>query len=897
MLLALTLITCSGCGGCRRQEPDDEAKQETKSEEKKEADEVDPFEFQELVVQPSHPRKDAITLQYVKPGHWVTANKPIRSNESDFQGILESDCVKSVGSIPIPTENTDSHLIGMRSVPLAKGQWRDNEVNFYIPRQSGEDSGVRLRHRLRSKSGRRVLLDEEQPVITLKAYQYLLLVLTDNPNDYGFLQTSNAVAQEGNPLYSEDDLTYYQVAVPQIDNRVPVPSQALAWTSIAYVFWDRPDYTRLNPDQEKALIDWIHFGGQLIISGPGSVDALRGSFLEPYLPVTSSGARELQASDLEELNANWSIAAKGNAAESRRLELPEGIPMVGAKMALTEGSQFMEGTGELVAERQVGRGRIAVTAFSIDDRALLRWKSFDGFLNGCILRRPARKFGENSFGEIGFSLANYQGSTTDPKFSTTLRYLSRDLGNLSDTANQGRMAVGSGRSAEGKSDRADANDALNGDAERYGWFFGGYSDSAESGVAGWNDQSGISRGARQILRDSAGITPPTSKFVRNVLLIYLALLVPINWTLFRLMRRVEWAWIAVPVIAIGGALIVVRMAALDIGFVRSRTEVSLLEIHHGYSRGHLTRYTALYSSLSTGYEFQFDDLSSQSQPFATGGNVRMASGQALRDVRFVRDRGVRLTDLQVDSASVRMVHSEQMLDLGGSFRLIDSNGQVAIENGTEIPLRDAGLVRRDESGQLWGCWLGEVSPRSSAMRVVWTKLQGNRPALPNWNESVVTASDDKRASAFLERWDQDADGKLTFAELSSAEALLEMARQVDARRGAARNLNRDGADDEVLDRNELVFCCRAMREGEISLGNLLDMVTGQLALRRGEIRLIGWADRSMPQLTIKPDASQSVEKTLVVVHLESGEMGDTERDANSWYDFNAPLSREEFDAE
>ena len=103
-LLTLTMIASSGCGGCRRQNDEKTTSQETKSEQEKE-EEPEPFEFQELVVQPSHPRKDSITLQYVKPGHWITANKPIRSNDADFQGILESDCVQGIGNNPIPTEN------------------------------------------------------------------------------------------------------------------------------------------------------------------------------------------------------------------------------------------------------------------------------------------------------------------------------------------------------------------------------------------------------------------------------------------------------------------------------------------------------------------------------------------------------------------------------------------------------------------------------------------------------------------------------------------------------------------------------------------------------------------------------------------------------------------------
>ena len=102
----------------------------------------------------------------------------------------------------------------------------------------------------------------------------------------------------------------------------------------------------------------------------------------------------------------------------------------------------------------------------------------------------------------------------------------------------------------------------------------------------------------------------------KVVAIYLFVLVPVNWCFFRVLGRTEWAWAAVPVVAVVCAVVVVRLAELNIGFARSRTEIGVLEMQGGFSRGHLTRYTALYSSLSSSYELSFDDESALAQPFA-----------------------------------------------------------------------------------------------------------------------------------------------------------------------------------------------------------------------------------------------------------------------------------------
>src|SRR5690606_1118314 len=129
----------------------------------------------------------------------------------------------------------------------------------------------------------------------------------------------------------------------------------------------------------------------------------------------------------------------------------------------------------------------------------------------------------------------------------------------------------------------------------------GYRAAAQSGVGGWNDVSGAADAVRRSLKEAAGISVPKRDFVLRILAVYLVVLVPVNWAFFRLIGRVEWAWIAAPLIAIGGALAVVRLAQLDIGFARSRTEVAVLELQPNHQRGHLTRFTALYTSLSTNY--------------------------------------------------------------------------------------------------------------------------------------------------------------------------------------------------------------------------------------------------------------------------------------------------------
>ena len=159
---------------------------------------------------------------------------------------------------------------------------------------------------------------------------------------------------------------------------------------------------------------------------------------------------------------------------------------------------------------------------------------------------------------------------------------------------------------------------------------GGYGYDRLGGVAGWNDFSDCSRVAHQGLTQAAGIEVPNRQFVFWTLGLYLLVLVPANWALFRALGRVEWAWLAVPVIALTGTWFVVRMAQLDIGFARSRSEIAVLETQPGYRRAHLTRYIGLYTSLSTRYTLSFANDSALSLPLATAVDAARRRRERLR---------------------------------------------------------------------------------------------------------------------------------------------------------------------------------------------------------------------------------------------------------------------------
>lgn len=199
-----------------------------------------------------------------------------------------------------------------------------------------------------------------------------------------------------------------------------------------------------------ALLDWLHWGGQLIISGPETLDTLGTSFLAEYLPAASGGNRDLAEPDLAEINRHWTLPFRGR--EGRRLAPTTTWSAV--RLKLHPEGEYVATTGGLLAERTIGRGRIVLSAFKLSSRELVAWPGFDGFFNGCLLRRPARRFGgapEEFFVHWADARAATPGGSTPGQFDTERLCGLRDSARRGPPGRRLRRAGSDGRRAPGRS--------------------------------------------------------------------------------------------------------------------------------------------------------------------------------------------------------------------------------------------------------------------------------------------------------------------------------------------------------------------------------------------------------------------------------------------------------------
>jgi hypothetical protein len=705
LLLLFGAIAFGTLRGCFYLDPQEAAKREEERKKKeKEKEEKQDFKISYPVLQPAEPET---AIQYAKPGHWATASQKMQANYRDFVGDSRV-AVVNAKQVPYPVTNTPFVLRANRPVLLTKGRPKSTESTFFVPQT---DDPIHVAVELEERGLGIPLAPLRTQITEMPSYQYHFAVLAKESSRYAYLKSLDSVSVPygGETEYDEiEKILHYRVAITDVRKSIPLSDNPLTWTSIAYIVWDEIDPQLFSPEQERALVDWIHWGGQLIISGPDSLDLLKGSFLEDYLPATGAGPRTIAADDpaLAELNDGWMISTKIRPGKPLRPEKPWSA----IQLDIHPTARALPQTGNLLVERQVGRGRIVVTAMQLSERELINWRSgFESLFNACLLRRPRREYRPGALGPVTLAWADaeLQGRRLDARLTTNVRHFARDLG--VDTSYR----------------RVDVPDEYSPNE-----VFSQYQSppGAEGGIGAWNDFSATASAAREALREAAGVEVPNASFVVLCLAVYLVVLVPLNWLIFQTLGRIEWAWIAAPFIAVIGTFVVVNQAQLDIGFVRAQTEIGLLEQQPEHPRAHLSRYTALYTSLSTTYDLEFGNLTTLAAPFPAKSGYERISGQGLTGVDFRRYDNVRLAGLPISSNSTGMVHSEQMMTLDGAIRLGTSaaRGGNQVENRTKFALASACVIKR--TGQkLQGMWIGPMLAGQSAAFSLGT-LDATQPA-------------------------------------------------------------------------------------------------------------------------------------------------------------------------
>ena len=900
----------TGCKGCFKDEANNKPKEEKEEKAKQNFEyqtpvtlpgyyPIDPEERKKLEEEAKDDDKKrtllnrmdpAIRFNRTKLGHWISVDFLAIANNFNTDGYLESTSFYQ--QKPHLIEGTDYSVQTSRPVNLVKEDWKKLETSVFLPRKEGSARTNSIRYML-NNGGSLAAITLIQLHSLLEDYQFHIVLLSSRPDSLKYLSFMDCVTLPSGSATMGDQPVFYSIVPTAKDKPIPLPGQSLNWTTIAYLIWDDLDPDDLSQQQKTALVDWLHFGGQIIFSGPDCLDRLQSSFLSDYLPGQFEESIVLTKDDIGELNENWSIESKTNAADKLNLVIQENSPLPAIRFKPHVDADFIEGTSGLALERRIGRGRVVATAFSINNPQMKSWRSFSSFIHNALLRKPHRLFAETNLGTTSFKYLEDKTSIYDPLTGSTLRFLSRDLAANAETAKhkhfeattsdyanatlavQAEMAgMDQINGARGEYTLPGSNSSRNEDDFLH---YGGFQSYRQSGVAGWNDDSGIASAARETLKKAARITPPSASFVMKMLGLYLLVLVPINWLLFRLIGKVEWAWIAAPIIALVGAFMVVRYASLDIGFVRSVTHVGVLELHGDFERGHMTDYSALYTSLTTPYSVELDNLSGQSLPFANVAPQEFKRGEIRKKVELSRTTTTDLQNFLIRSNSTGLLHTEMMLDVGGAFRLKGDESLYEVENGSQISVNSAGVLRRN-GNDIEFAWIGDFEAGDS-VKLDFKPLQGEVSS--GWSSVEALVGNWTVAESVWDGLELSSNETVELEKLASIPELVP---------------NWDAFSEILTDKmnaNSKAKVSKSMLAGAISnvagsndsLAGVFDCVTSNLKLGPGEVRMIGYTDQQMDQSKYKPAATQSSHNLLIVVHLRHADLPACRADKNAISDF------------
>jgi hypothetical protein len=682
-----------------------------------------PFEFFRSQVAPFD------ILPYVKPNHWFTLTFEMRANDDNYDGILQTEAVKLVG---MPHE-----VYFRRDGRLIKEQRARRAVQMMVPDPNGTIP-KQFEVELIRAGALRPDATWQAALSTLPPHQMLLLILSKESTSKFAAWSKMAAVLPGSAERDGGDLEklrYYRLVLPIEPDSVSLSSHPLTWTTMSHVVWDNYPPDLLSVSQQQAMLDWLHWGGQIILCGGAgqSFSVLRDSFLGPYLPGDATGETvPLSEDGLKPLSQSYPPPYYASVVESqsepvaapverksgprrgaRVYRAPAAIrpgpkrpvyltvlkPKAGAQsIPLGEASPHV-----LAVEGRVGRGRITMLALNPNEEALLAWPGLDTLIRRVVLRRPEETLGEWTGAESAIPNSPARGRLLSQDLSwyrITSRDLAATVGDLSAKA-AAKTKNAPTTKAAAKTNVVDTAEELAAENDLHQF----------PSVADWRDNATLPRLSRDLLEEASGITIPSSHFVLKVILAYLLAVVPLNWLICRfVLNKREWAWIVVPLVALGFAIGVERVAAHDMGYDTAADEIDLLELHGDYHRGHLTRLVSLYTTGRSSFSVSYEDPTALALPLDNGRSIR---GEDISSSVWQSSPVPALLNFTVQPRSLAMFRAEQMLTLGGAVRLQVEGSERQVKNESGLELRDAVLIESTGQGKRRNRLLGTIKPATS----------------------------------------------------------------------------------------------------------------------------------------------------------------------------------------
>jgi len=213
---------------------------------------------------------------------------------------------------------------------------------------------------------------------------------------------------------------------------------------------------------------------------------------------------------------------------------------------------------------------------------------------------------------------------------------------------------------------------------------------------------------------------PSTGVVLAFLLFYVLVIGPINYLVLRRMRRLEWAWLSVPLVVL---VFSCGLYAVGVGLRSGQSQISqaaIVQGAEGQTRAFATGFVGLFSPRRAAYTVGFP-----AQTLVGGAPVRFAQSNQF-DAVVADEAGVRSIRVLADVVSVSTFVAEQMVDLPVAIQsslTSDAAGlRGEVRNTGTGALDDVLIVRGDSFARL-----GALAPGAS-QQVQASNVQPGFPA-------------------------------------------------------------------------------------------------------------------------------------------------------------------------
>ncbi|SEM27121.1 hypothetical protein SAMN04487786_1561 [Paenisporosarcina quisquiliarum] len=189
-----------------------------------------------------------------------------------------------------------------------------------------------------------------------------------------------------------------------------LPEEAVAWEMADYIIIDEFVIADLTEQQQQALIDYVSYGGIMVVGASDNVAAELGS-ISGYLPLNLH-------TTTQSITAQQASALTANNLLSNDLKIYDASLTSGAAPSIQ-----LDGT-LLAATKQVGSGTIIQTTFSLGDAPLAADPVYSDLMSSILqsvqVKNTQSMYGYNTQDELVYNLGGTNSLFSSFKVSTPL---------------------------------------------------------------------------------------------------------------------------------------------------------------------------------------------------------------------------------------------------------------------------------------------------------------------------------------------------------------------------------------------------------------------------------------------------------------------------------------------